>query len=355
VINHYKTLGLSNAASAAEIRRAYRILARRYHPDVNPSADSENIFKKIASAYSVLSDPEQKQQYDLELKQSQESFEESFERATETLRKNQRANAYRKQAESNASTATEKNHDKNKENSNTNHSHRAARVTRTSAQSLIKNIFRINDYPINFISALKKRIKPPLLKLKKLTRKSINQSPSGTALIELSISMHEAIHGARKTVNLATHNQKPRKVSVGIPPGVRTGSLVKLRGKDSGNEIVLVINVESHPWITIGERGVTMEIAITVGEALEGAKIRVPSFGDPLLVTVEPRTQSGREVRLKNQGVFNRDGTRGDLFIKFIVKIPDKELPNEIRSVNDLFADSYSREVRAHLPKRILE
>jgi molecular chaperone DnaJ len=98
-----------------------------------------------------------------------------------------------------------------------------------------------------------------------------------------------------------------------------------------------------------------MEVPLTFAEAIEGTKVLVPSFGDPLLVTVEPLTQSGKEVRLKNQGIFNRDGTRGDLFIKFVVKIPDRELPQEMRAVGELIGEAYSRDVRSHLPKRILE
>jgi DnaJ-class molecular chaperone len=356
MINHYKTLGLSNAASSSEIRRAYRVLARRYHPDVNPSVDSAEIFKTIATAYSVLSDPEKKQQYDLELKQSQESFEESFDRARETLKRNQRAKAYRGPTESRSDSNQEPKASPGN-NGDSPDRRKGEKFTRGVASSILTraNLDEIQKVPLAALRNIKASIKHLCRRLPKRLVSRKTNSGIQVSLIELSLSIDEAIQGARKTVNLALVNDKPRKVSVNIPPGVRTGSLVRLRGRDSGSEIVLVINVENHSWLSLADRGLTMEIPLTFAEAIEGTKVVVPSFGDPLLVTVEPLTQSGKEVRLKNQGIFNRDGTRGDLFIRFFIKIPDLELPQEMRAVSELIGSAYSPDVRSHLPKRILE
>jgi DnaJ-class molecular chaperone len=140
-----------------------------------------------------------------------------------------------------------------------------------------------------------------------------------------------------------------------IPPGVRTGSIVRLRNKERpGEEVVLIIRVEDHPWLSITERGLTMDVPLTFAEALEGGKIQVPSLGEPLLVTVDPLTQSGKEVRLKNQGIADRDGTRGDLYIRFTVQVPQKPLPEEIKSLTELLDEAYTHPVREHLPTRIL-
>jgi DnaJ-class molecular chaperone len=357
--NYYKTLGLTNAASSAEIRRAYRILARRYHPDVNPNRDTEELFKGIALAYSVLSDPEKKQQYDLELKQSAESFHETFDRAREALKRNQQARAYSRSQRSNTS----------KEASDTKPSSQA----NESSESKPK----LRPTPSLTYTALKRAVTPALAglsalpgaltRLHKAARKARSryasrlQEPtdgviSQIAILELSISMVDAICGMKKTVELSEKPHSTRKISVSIPPGVQTGSIVRFRSKErEREEIVLVIRVENHPWLSLGDRGLTMEIPLTIGEAVDGGKIQVPSFGEPLLVTVEPATRSGTEVRLKGQGLTHRDGTRGDLFIRFVVQIPDSPLLAELRSVTELLAESYSRNVRAHLPKRIIE
>ena len=67
--NHYSVLGINNSATVEEIRRAYRILARRYHPDVNPGNSSEEKFKRISQAYDTLSNTEKRREYDTELEQ----------------------------------------------------------------------------------------------------------------------------------------------------------------------------------------------------------------------------------------------------------------------------------------------
>jgi molecular chaperone DnaJ len=356
MINHYKTLGLSNAASASEIRRAYRVLARRYHPDVNPNGDSSEIFKTIASAYAVLSDPEKKQQYDLELKQTQESFEESFERAREALKRNQRGDAYRKhseyQSEPSKSTGASDAKGYSTQSSGVRVKSDISAVSDFLSKNTVKRIKSIQDSAVKSLKGSISRFSSYFPKRLAAAR---SRKGSEFALVELSISIQEAIQGARRTVNLAEPGERPRKVSVNIPAGVRTGSLVRLRGKESGSEIVLVINVENHPWLSLAERGLTMEIPLTFAEAVDGCKVQVPAFGDPLLVTVEPRTQSGKEVRLKGQGISLRDGTRGDLFIRFIVKVPDQELAPELKSLSELLGEAYSRGVREHLPKRIPE
>jgi DnaJ-class molecular chaperone len=351
--NHYKTLGLTNAASTAEIRRAYRILARRYHPDVNPNRDTEGLFKEIALAYSILSDPERKQQYDLELTQSSESFHDTFNRAREALKRNQQARAYAQNQRPNTSSQPSQ----PKESSE---SKPKPRPPSSAPYTSLKRAIKPALDGLNALPGAFTRLQQAARRVVFRDTSTPHGQPDGVigqvAIIELSISMIDAICGMKKTVELSETPNCTRKISVSIPPGVQTGSIVRFRSKErEREEILLVIRVESHPWLAMGDRGLTMEVPLTVGEAIDGAKVQVPSFGDPLLVTVEPGTQSGREVRLKGQGITRRDGTRGDLYIRFLVKIPDVSLPAEVRSVTELLAESYSRSVRAHLPKRIID
>jgi DnaJ-class molecular chaperone len=106
-----------------------------------------------------------------------------------------------------------------------------------------------------------------------------------------------------------------------------------------------------------------MEIPLTVSEAIMGGKIQIPSLGEPLLVTVEPGTQSGREVRLKQQGIIQRDGTRGNLFIRFIVKVPETEASKATTTeeANPLATNAktldpfYATSVRYYLPRSLIE
>lgn len=372
--NHYKTLGITNAATPAEIRRAYRVLARRYHPDVNPGRSSEEVFKTIAEAYSVLSDPDKRQQHDLELERSSESFSKTFDRAHEVFKRNQQAQAYKKATEQKPKPSPEKN--TSREQTST----RGPEEPKKPASPPPKSP-RIRQKPIAKIRAIAKQTTArlrdssslitrastnALRRFRKVEQRAKNEaSVSNIALLETSVSIHDAIQGARKTIEIPGANGEPRKISVVIPPGVRSGSIIRFRRKeDPSEEIVVVVQVEHHSWLSISERGLTMEIPITIAEAVTGGKIQIPSLGDPLLVTVEPGTQSGREVRLKQQGITHRDGTRGNLFIRFIVKVPEGDTLKEPSANSDTsplttgakaLDGFYTSSVRSHLPRSLIE
>jgi DnaJ-class molecular chaperone len=352
--NHYKTLGLTNAATVAEIRRAYRILARRYHPDLNPRRDSEELFKEIAKAYEILSDAEKRAQHDLELDRAAESLSETFDRAHEAFRRNQQKQAYAK-AQRDAPKSEKPKQEQPKP--------KPQPSAKTQEQRKHSPTPRRKRRALDYLSriAQESRTKLATIQDQFLSRKRSDpakpaHSLSQLSLIEASVSIHDAIQGTRRTVEIPDGTAAPRKISVQIPAGVRTGSIIRFRRKeDPSEEIVVVVQVEHHPWLSITERGITMEIPLTVSEAIEGGKIQVPSLGDPLLVTVEPGTQSGREVRLKGQGITHRDGTRGDLFIRFQVKIPTGSAGDELTAKARALAPNYAHPVRAHLPKSILE
>ena len=372
--NHYKTLGITNAATAAEIRRAYRVLARRYHPDVNPGRSSEDLFKSIAEAYSVLSDPDKRQQHDLELERSTESFSQTFDRAHEVFRRNQQTQAYRKAKVQKAQTSTQgdspqqrSEQPRQQKNVHAKKPHSAApsrqqpkplatirALAKQTSARLRASSSRLVDTGAQALTRLKRSPKVP----------KVGTSVSNISLVDASVSIHDAIQGARRTIEIPGANGEPRKISVVIPPGVRGGSIIRFRRKeDPSEEIVVVVQVEHHPWLSISERGLTMEIPLTVSEAIMGGKIQIPSLGDPLLVTVEPGTQSGREVRLKQQGIIHRDGTRGNLFIRFIVKVPERAAstgasPDDANSLTEsakTLDPFYTTSVRYYLPRSLIE
>jgi DnaJ-class molecular chaperone len=373
--NHYKTLGITNAATIAEIRRAYRVLARRYHPDVNPGRSSEDLFKSIAEAYSVLSDPDKRQQHDLELERSTESFSQTFDRAHEVFRRNQQAQAYKKAKEQKANTSTQSDATQQRpeqarqqqKNAHAKKPHSAApsrqrpktiatirALAKQTSARLRASSSRLVDTGAQALTRLKRSPKTP----------KVGTLVSNISLVDTSVSIHDAIQGAKRTIEIPGANGEPRKISVVIPPGVRSGSIIRFRRKeDPSEEIVVVVQVEHHPWLSISERGLTMEIPLTVSEAIMGGKIQVPTLGEPLLVTVEPGTQSGREVRLKQQGIFHRDGTRGNLFIRFIVKVPERVASTGASSddANSLTESAktldpfYATSVRYYLPRSLIE
>jgi len=344
--NYYKILGVTNGATASEIRRAYRILARRYHPDLNPGEENADTFKKIARAYAVLADPEQRQQYDSELEKDRESFFSAFDKAHSAYRKNQESSSRaRPRAEGERKAPPKQAEHKGAQAQEPRHKAPPKKPERGAGQ----------------LDSLASRSKETLRQLRhKLLRtkaeKGFEPKISQLSLMEVSISVMDAIRGIRRTVELTDAEGKTRKISAHIPPGVRSGSIVRFRRKeDPREEVILVIRVAHHPWLSMSPKGVTMEIPITVSEAIQGGKIQVPSLGEPLLVTVEPGMQSGNEVRLKGQGVFFKDGSRGDPFIRFLIKVPDAPGAAGLKERCQELDSYYGQPVRKGLPRSILD
>ena len=342
--DHYKTLGLSSAATREEIRRAYRVLARRYHPDVNPGKATEDKFRQISTAYEVLSDPESRKQYDSE-RDLTETFNSAFDKAHQAYRR-QQASVKRP---SRPKPPPQPKAPPKQDNSQQTRPTVEPKVAQPSPKPKPTRL-----------SALRRSLESSISRAKNILSKPATPKPnrpmiSSIALMEVSISIFEAIAGAKKTIEVVEKDGEAKKVSVAIPAGVRQGSIVRLRSKNSSEEIIVVIRVAHHPWLSISHRGLTLDVPITISEAMLGAKVQVPSLGDPLLVTVEPGVQSGTEVRLKGQGIPVPDGSRGDLFIRFLIKAPPAspatDLETKLSDLNGL----YTAPVRDHLPRSIME
>lgn len=344
--DHYKTLGLSSAATREEIRRAYRILARRYHPDVNPGKATEEKFRQISAAYEVLSDPEQRKQYDDECN-VQETFSSAFDKAHQAYRKQQAAaKSQSKPKPPPQRPAQPKPQQRPEPTPEPQPEPKVAKVSPKPKPTRLSTLRKSLEASISRAKNILSKPAPP-----NTPRPTI----SSLALMEVSISVFEAIAGVRKTVEVTEKNGEVKKVSVAIPAGVRQGSIVRMRSKDSSEEIIIVIRVAHHPWISITHRGLTIDVPITICEAISGAKIQVPSLGDPLLVTVDRGVQSGTEVRLKGQGIPLSDGTRGDLFMRFLIKVPDvDDSPENSKPLADL-ESLYNGSVRDHLPRSIMD
>ena len=348
--NHYKTLGVNSAATAQEIRRAYRILARRYHPDLNPGESNAETFKRIAQAYAVLSDPAQRQQYDAELEKSRESFSSAFDRAHREYRRQQKSQGTPRESE----TPRPKPPPKREPAQEPEKTRSSSAKNESSAKPKASRSFDFSEITASSRSKLSS-LKNRLLKRGGKAKQAGTQV-SHISLMEVSVSIFDAIRGVRRTVELTDPNGETKKISAHIPPGVRTGSIVRFRRKeDPTEEVILIIRVAHHPWLSMTSKGLTMEIPLSVSEAIQGGKIQVPSLGDPLLVTVEAGAQSGNEVRLKGQGVRLADGSRGDLFIRFMVKLPENTGATGLKEKCAELAGYYTSNVRQGLPRSILD
>lgn len=337
--NYYRTLGLLSSATPAEIRRAYRILARRYHPDVNPGGQSDERFKAIAEAYSVLSDPSKRVTYDAELERflKGESKKTSGYKAYERTQASQQGERQGGGTVGRRETAQE----------------RAKRRPMAPGQKPPRAKGGI-------LESFKKQIRETFAAAQKPAHGPQRSLGTKVSIIEVSIGIKDALTGIKKSVEIV-EPEGTRKVSVRIPPGVRTGNVVHLRASPRGSnqayteELIVVVKVASHPFVSLQPKGVLIEIPVTVQEAMFGASIQVPTFDDPIVVKIPANSQSGNEIRVRDRGLLQKDGSRGDLFYRLLVKIPESSLAVGIQETTSKLEQYYESPVRAAVPSSLSE
>jgi curved DNA-binding protein len=340
--NYYKVLGLLEVATTEEIRRAYRILARRYHPDLSSASDATERFAEIAEAYNVLNDEKKRKLYDL---------------ARETERTREIHAQYRKvqedrdaRAAGSAYAAASQQYQRQRETAETPRFDKNPGIFDFAVERMLLKLNQLKLIGGELLKSVKTQVTPPQ---KKSERKG--EHVSRVSIVEVSISVEESIRGARKKIEI-TEPEGIRRVSVLVPNGVRDGSIIRMRDnrKDSREELVLIIRLAAHPFLTIKPKGLIAEIPISVKEALHGAQIRVPGLEDQIMIRVPSGSQSGTELRLKGQGIPNPNGNRGDYFIRLLIKLPEPpEAPGLLERAEQL-SQYYVGDVRTDLPRTII-
>lgn len=344
--NHYKTLGITSSASIEEIRRAYRTLARRYHPDVNPGKATEERFRDIAEAYRVLNDSQLRARYDLELEISKRSqmsaafraYQEQAAYRERTSRTNAEA-SYTQTSRRPSTTASQK------KQRGTTSTLRAWSILAAQVLAVIRN------------KAYSLRKYPALLWKKRTPQHSDRhvRNVRDVSIIEVSLSIHDAIKGLRKTVEIAGE-EKPRKVSITIPPGAIDGSIVRSSSRGTPHEeVVLIVRVAPHPFVSLEKKGLIVEMPIDVAEAIEGGRITVPTLDKPAQIIIPKGAQSGMEIRLEGRGIQSQKKRRGDIFYRLSIRVPDAaNAVGFVEKANELAA-YYEAPVRKSLPYSLWE
>lgn len=339
--NYYSVLGVTFDATDAEIKSAYRALARKYHPDINPQGAEK--FKEISEAYETLSDAKKKMQYD-----TINGFFKSAPKTEKVYTSSKDAqNAYEKTTtEKQNREATQKEQPKQKPKTKSN----TADFTKT-----INGIFKE-------FTKTKKKVEP--------------QPKRGSDIFEqISISMKEAHTGTERTINIVHTTACPhckgrkfingsncsvcggtgekndyRKINVKIPAGVKSGA--KLRIKDEGNrgenggkngDLYLKIKIAPNQNMYFEGKDTIYEVPITPDEAILGANINIPSFDGTLSLKIPKDTKNGQKFRLAGQGLKN-----GDMIVKVYIEIPATLSDDEIRLYEKLRKMS-SKNIRENL------
>ncbi|NLF25368.1 MAG: DnaJ domain-containing protein [Deltaproteobacteria bacterium] len=336
--DYYKILGLSSSSSEGRIRRAYRTLARRYHPDVNPNSDSADKFKDIAEAYRVLVDPLARRAYDAK-------YNDHLKNVS-----NAKIRAYQRAAEKRA--ATEKYFEQQKRDIAAIKAWQSV-VHEGKGFSRIKALvdWTVKQYRVikGFGVWLVKRV-TQLFKERTVPHSDVFK----VSVIEVPVTFKEAVYGAKKQISI-DEPEGPRKIKVVIPPGVQTGTIVRLKSSSAPKEeVVLVVRLEKHPALSIDQNGLCVEIPITINEAVSGATIKVPGLDQELLVKLPPNTQSGAKIRVKDRGIPGGE-PHGDLFVRVLVQVPESAYAVGLKEKSADLDLYYEKPVRGNLPKSLLE
>ncbi len=307
--DYYQLLGVSRNATAEEIQRAYRKLARQYHPDVNKSPEAADKFKQISEAYEVLKDPEKRKKYDAlgaNWKQGQE-FRPPPE--WQQFQFGQRGG--------------------------------------TGGFQFSPEGF--SDFFEMFFGGTRRRgggfefdfdtdTSEPFGFQRQRTRRP-RETEAETAI---TIGLEEAFHGATRAVSLQTP-EGVRTLNVRIPPGVTDGSRIRLRGQGvHGGDLLLRISIAPHPQFEVAGHDLTTEVRISPWEAALGAKVPVKTLEGMLTVTIPPGTSSGARLRLAGRGMPKRgkETGRGDLFVRTRIVVPKTLSPKERELYEKMKAES---------------
>ncbi len=367
----YKVLGINRGASQEEIKKAYRKLARKYHPDVNPgNPEAEKKFKEISMAYEVLGNEEKRRLYD-EL--GEEAIKLGFDPEKVREYKKWKDYASRTKTEYDFRTYTSYEDifgDFYDFSSDTFRSQRAG----TPGSDIYTQL------KIDLVSALKgfsthvEVIRPVICS--KCLGKGIDTSATwttcptcgGSGRINVSqgplffskpcpkCKGHGQIAPPCPGCSGTGYVEGKELIKVNIPPGLHTGSKVRVAGKGEPGrnggppgDLYIVLEIEPHPFLRREDDDLYMDLPITVSEALMGATIETLTIDGPIKVKVPPGSQGGQLLKLKGKGVLNpKTGQRGDMYLRLVIKVP-KLPPDEAEEISQKLAPFYTEDIRSSI------
>lgn len=319
--DYYAILGVSKTASPEEVKKKFRKLALKYHPDRNPgNQEAEARFKEISEAYEVLSDTEKRAKYN-------------------------RFGQYWQQAGTQAGTGQQQ--------------------WSNGGVNVDVNGFDFSQYGNfeEFINELLGRFSTAGESSSSSSRNysygNANKTSSSYSNVNfddlggfgkqtatydreatIKLSFADAFHGTTKRINLGNESVEFR-----IPPGAKQGSRIRVRGKGKSNpynqqrgDLYLNVELQTHSFFKFEEDNLVCEIPITPDEAVLGASIDIPTPDGMVTMKVPPGIRSGQTLRLRGKGWSSPQGKRGDQLVKIIITTPkrisamEKEYYEKIRA-----------------------
>ena len=313
--DYYKVLGVTKGCPQKEITSSYRKLARKYHPDLNPSnKNSEAKLKEINEAYEVLGDKIKREKYDqLGADWDKIHINDIFTNS----RNKTRTTSRQKDSFGGFSNFFETFFGK-------------------ESGGLWDNIMGGNDFA---------------------QRPSSNSQHSQRASkvkemeYEITVTLEEAFKGVKRLIQVSSQElcpschsndiycpqcrgqgvvMNPRTLNVEIPKGVKDGSKIRIQGAGDKGDIFLKVKISPHKFFTVKENDLYADLPVMDYEAMIGTEVQIPTLGGNVTMKIPPETQADKTFRLKGQGLpMLKTQERGDMYIKIKIFIPTELNPQE--------------------------
>ena len=310
--DYYKILGVKKDASQEEIQRAYRKLARKYHPDVNKDKDAEEKFKMINEANEVLKDPEKRTLYD--------AYGRNWQQGAEQPKWQYREYTRRPREEG------------------------FSRTFRFGGDGTFQESSNFSDF---FNSLFGEGYAG------RRQRQYDHHMPGSSQEAELTVSLADVYSGATKAISLQTYEADARgqvrpvtrTLQVKIPPGVTDGAVIRLagqgeRGMNEAGDLLLRIRIAPDPRFRVEGHDLYTSVAVSPWEVALGAKIPVKMVAGTASLTIPKGSQNGKKLRLRGKGLPKRDGGSGDIIVELEVRMPDHLTRDEERLFSELAKNS---------------
>ena len=330
--DYYEILGVKRGASDDEIKKAYRKLARKFHPDLNPGDKAaEEQFKQLQTAYDVLSDPENRKLYD--------QYGENW-----------------RAVKAGAGAPPP--------------GWQEARPGGGRAGPPPGG-FDFSDFDFGGGGGFRSGTAGFDIFEEMFGGARGRGRPSGRGRdveAELELSLEEAHRGGRRTLQMQVaevcptcngtgikDNQpcptcggtgqvlRPRSIEVNIPAGVRDGSTIRLAGQGGAGsngsrpgDLYLHIRLRPHPVFTVNGDDIEAELPVAPWEAVLGAKAEAPTIDGKVELKIPPGAKNGQRLRLRGQGLNKRKGGRGDEYVRLKIEVPKEVSPEERRLYEEL-------------------
>lgn len=277
----YADLGVDSDANTKEITKAYRALAKKYHPDANSDQKTEEKFKEITEAYEVLGDEEKRKEYD-------------YIRAMITQGGSPGGFGFQGYQAYSEPTAGQT----------------------EDLSDLLSGLFSRMRKPSRSDGASSG------FPGSSQAQQSGYSAPNFDIETVVGITFYQALEGTVVPITYSVPGQDSKEIKVKIPAGVNDGQRIKVSGKGNMDhkgkrgDLYVKVNVSEHPWFGRKGRTLIVEVPISYPESIVGLNVKVPTLSEPVTIKVPPGTKSGTTMRVKGRGC-NISGQIGDLLIKF--------------------------------------